>query len=179
MRRVKKCKKCSKEFSINDSFCPECGVLIAACLWAITLILVFVILFTVACGSDREIVKTITLVFVILFTVAACGPDSENIPTEYKSALKKAKSYSNMSNMSKARIYDQLTSEYGGKFPADAAQYAIDNLEVDWKENALKKARSYQEMSNMSKAEIYDQLTSEYGAQFTPEEAQYAIDNLE
>ena len=32
-------------------------------------------------------------------------------------------------NMSKAGVYDQLTSEYGEKFTAEEAQYAIDNLE--------------------------------------------------
>ena len=102
----------------------------------------------------------------------------DNIPTEYKSALKKAKSYSDIMNMSKAGIYDQLTSEYGEKFTAEAAQYAIDNVEADWKENALKKAKSYQETMSMSPSAIYDQLVSEYGEQFTAEEAQYAIDNL-
>jgi ATP phosphoribosyltransferase regulatory subunit HisZ len=81
--------------------------------------------------------------------------------------------------MSKAGIYDQLTSEYGEQFPADAAQYAIDNLEVDWKENALKKAQEYAELMSMSDADIYDQLISEHGEKFTKEEAQYAIDNLE
>ena len=101
------------------------------------------------------------------------------IPTEYKSALKKAKSYSDTMNMSKAGIYDQLTSEYGEKFTAEAAQYAVDNVEADWKENALKKAKSYQETMSMSPSAIYDQLVSEYGEQFTAEEAQYAIDNLD
>ncbi|MEQ6353728.1 Ltp family lipoprotein [Lysinibacillus sp. M3] len=43
--------------------------------------------------------------------------------------------------MSKAGIYDQLTSEYGEKFPADAAQFAIDNIVFDRKGNALKKAQ--------------------------------------
>ena len=103
----------------------------------------------------------------------------DTIPTEYKSALKKAKSYSDTMNMSKAGIYDQLTSEYGEKFTAEAAQYAIDNVEADWKENALKKAKSYQETMSMSPSAIYDQLVSEYGEQFTAEEAQYAIDNLD
>ena len=82
-------------------------------------------------------------------------------------------------NMSKAGIYDQLTSEYGEKFTAEAAQYAVDNVEADWKENALKKAKSYQETMSMSPSAIYDQLVSEYGEQFTAEEAQYAIDNLD
>ena len=81
--------------------------------------------------------------------------------------------------MSKAGLYDQLTSEYGEKFTEEAAQYAIDNLEADWKELALKSAQSYQETMAMSPAAIYDQLISEYGEKFTEEEAQYAIDNLE
>ena len=83
-----------------------------------------------------------------------------------------------MMHMSKQGIYDQLTSEYGDKFTAEAAQYAVDNLDVDYKENALKSAETYQETMAMSPAAIKDQLTSEYGEKFTEEEAQYAIDNL-
>ena len=32
-------------------------------------------------------------------------------------------------DISKDAIYDQLTSEYGEKFTAEEAQYAIDNLD--------------------------------------------------
>ena len=81
--------------------------------------------------------------------------------------------------MSKKAIYDQLTSEYGEKFPADAAQYAIDNIQADWNANALEKAKSYQKLMSMSKSAIYDQLISEYGEKFTKEQAQYAIDHLQ
>lgn len=105
--------------------------------------------------------------------------DEENISIEYKNALKKAQMYSDSMSMSKVGLYNQLTSEYGEKFPAEAAQYAIDNVNADWNNNALQKAKSYQEEMAMSKDAIYDQLTSEYGEGFTPEEAQYAIDNLE
>lgn len=100
-------------------------------------------------------------------------------PMEYLNALAKAQTYSDMMHMSKQGIYDQLVSEYGEAFPADAAQYAIDHLEADYFANALEKAKTYAEMMNMSKSAIYDQLVSEYGEQFTPEEAQYAIDHLE
>ena len=99
--------------------------------------------------------------------------------TEYKSALEKAQSYcSDDMTISKAEVYNKLTSEYEGNFTVEAAQYAIDNLEVDWKENALKKAKSYLETMSMSKATLYEQLTSEYGNGFTAEEAQYAVDNV-
>lgn len=101
-----------------------------------------------------------------------------NLPTEYKSALNKAYAYSEKMSMSKMGLYDQLTSEYGEKFSAEAAQYAIDNVKADWNANALTKARSYQESMSMSPEAIREQLTSEYGEKFTPEEADYAIQNL-
>ena len=97
---------------------------------------------------------------------------------EQKNALAKAQSYSDLMHMSKAGIYQQLTSEYGEGFSAEDAQYAIDNLNADYKANALAKAKSYQENMHMSKSRIYEQLISEYGEGFTTEEAQYAIDNL-
>lgn len=100
------------------------------------------------------------------------------VSTEYKNALAKAQTYSDTMHMSKQGIYDQLTSEYGEKFPADAAQYAIDNIKADWNANALAKAKMYQDQMNMSASAIHDQLTSEYGEQFTADEADYAIANL-
>ncbi len=98
---------------------------------------------------------------------------------EYKNALKKAESYSDNLHMSKKAIYDQLVSPYGENFPADAAQYAIDNMEADWNYNALKKAESYRDNLNMSKNSVYEQLISKYGEQFTKAEAQYAVDNMD
>lgn len=81
--------------------------------------------------------------------------------------------------MSKMGIFDQLTSEYGGQFPIEAAQYAIDNLDVDYNENALKTAKFYYEEMNMSKEDVRNQLTSAYGSRFTQEEADYAIEHLD
>ena len=104
--------------------------------------------------------------------------ETDSIPQEYKSALKKAEFYSDMMHMSKAALFDQLVSEYGEQFSKEAAQYAIDNLAADWNANALAKAADYAKIMQMSKAGIYDQLTSEYGEKFTPEEAQYAVDNV-
>ena len=103
----------------------------------------------------------------------------EKIPSEYRSALNKAESYSEIMHMSKAGIYDQLVSEYGEKFSKEAAQYAIDNMEADWNANALEKAKEYRDAMDMSPAAIYDQLISDYGEKFTKKQAQYAIDNLD
>lgn len=101
------------------------------------------------------------------------------IPTEYKNALRKARAYGETQFMSKQRIHNQLTSEYGEQFSAAAADYAVNNVQLDYKRNALRKAKSYQQQQSMSKQRIYKQLTSQYGEQFTAEEAQYAIDNLD
>ena len=178
---------------------------IAACLWVIVFILCFVLVMGTIGSSNREKVEPAQEVYkddalteivvehssALTFDEDKSEDNGENtitenkledkveddVPTEYKSALRKAKSYANM-DMSKAGVYDQLTSEYGGQFTAEAAQYAIDNVDVDWKENALKRAESYQESMAMSPKAIYDQLVSEYGGQFTAEEAQYAVDNL-
>lgn len=105
--------------------------------------------------------------------------NSSKVSSEYKNALSKAKLYSDTMYMSKQGIYKQLISEYGEGFSKDAAQYAVDNLDVDYNANALKKAKLYRDDMNMSKNNIYKQLISEYGEEFTKEEAQYAIDHLE
>lgn len=102
----------------------------------------------------------------------------DSIPREHKSALTKAELYAKTMHLSKKGIYEQLTSDYGEGFPAEAAQYAIDTIEWDWNANALEKAKIYAETMAMSDSAIFDQLTSEYGEKFTNEEAQYAIDNL-
>lgn len=95
--------------------------------------------------------------------------------SEFKAALEKAKSYSENLNYSKQRIYDQLISIYE-QFPPEAAQYAVDNLDVDFRLNALEKAKSYRSLLSYSNKRIYEQLLFD---EFTAEEAQYAIDHLE
>ena len=209
MKKMKQCKKCSKEFPTNDSFCPECGAInsiykIAAGIWLIVFILGYILVVGTAGGSDSRNVEPVQEVSQNSENTIAENKSEDKIedkvptevgvedkiptedkienkvedkvPTEYTSALKSGEFYSEVFHMSKAEIYDQLTSEYGDQFSTEAAQYAVDNLEVDWKENALEAAKMYQEMFYMSPQEIYDQLIFEM---FTAEEAQYAIDNLE
>lgn len=148
--------------------------------------------------KKKHLLAALSLALVL--TVAGCGGDSTeapqeaetteqvqtqaeepeaSVPQEWKNALRSAETYSDMMNMSKQGIYDQLTSEYGDNFPAEAAQYAVDNLEADYKANALASAKVYFEEMAMSKEAIRDQLVSEYGDKFTQEEADYAVENLE
>lgn len=105
--------------------------------------------------------------------------EDKSVPVEYRNALKKGISYANTMHMSKAKVYHQLTSEYGEKFAPEAAKWAIEHMsDIDWKAQALKKAQSYQKNMSMSKERIRKQLTSEYGEGFTQEEADYAISKL-
>ena len=106
------------------------------------------------------------------------APEEPAVPAEYATALIKAGMYSETMYMSKAGLYDQLTSEYGEKYSPEAAQYAVDTLQADYNANALEKAKTYRDTMAMSPEAIRDQLTSEYGEQFTPAEADYAIANL-
>ena len=193
MSKMTQCKSCAKEIATSAKSCPGCGAKnkkpIYKRVWFWIIAIIIVIGATGGSGTDdsKEInsgnIESEQEVSQNNSENTTTENKSENkvednIPTEYKSALRKAKLYADTMNMSKAGLYDQLTSEYGEKFTVEAAQYAIDNITVDWKENALKKAKSYQETMSMSPAAIYDQLTSEYGEKFTAEEAQYAIDNL-
>ena len=193
MSKMTQCKSCAKEIATSAKSCPGCGAKnkkpIYKRVWFWIIAIIIVIGATGGSGTDdskeinSENIESEQEVSQNNSENTTAENKSENkvednIPTEYKSALRKAKLYADTMNMSKAGLYDQLTSEYGEKFTVEAAQYAIDNITVDWKENALKKAKLYQETMSMSPAAIYDQLTSEYGEKFTAEEAQYAIDNL-
>lgn len=111
---------------------------------------------------------------------AAPAPAASNddVSREYKNALRQAEMYLKTQGFSEASLRKQLTSEYGGQFPADAADYALANVDADWNAEALEAAQAYQSTIPMSDDQLFDQLTSPYGGQFTPEQAQYAIDNL-
>ncbi len=100
----------------------------------------------------------------------------EVVPEENLKALSKANEYNNSMPLSKRELFSQLT-DYE-KFTEEQAQYAVDNITADWKENALKSAKIYKNDMNMSNEEIKGQLTSDAGNKYTEEEANYAIENL-
>jgi hypothetical protein len=109
---------------------------------------------------------------------AATEAKQPDVPAEYKSAPSQAGTYANTMHMSKRGLYDQLVSEYGGKFSAPAAQYGVDNVKTDYNANALAKAKTYQDTMHLSPSAIHDQLTSDAGEKFTAAEADYAIAHL-
>ncbi|HGN7092102.1 TPA: Ltp family lipoprotein [Staphylococcus aureus] len=130
-------------------------------------------------GKYQESFDTITKGTSDSSTTSSSSSIDDSMTRDQKSALKQAEFYSEHLHLSKQDIYHQLISEYGGKFPKDDAQYAINHLKADYNKNALESAKSYAKSLNMSTREIYDQLISEYGGRFTSSEAQYAIDHLD
>lgn len=143
------------------------------------------------CGGCLGLLIIIGIVFAIFSATVVNEVDKEindgtaevekddDASKGQQAALNSAKTYADTMHMSKDGIFDQLTADAGDQFSEEEAQYAVDHLKVDYKENALKAAESYQDDQSMSKDGIYDQLTSGYGDKFTEEQAQYAVDNLE
>jgi hypothetical protein len=188
---MKKCKSCLSEIDSKAKKCAKCGT--DQRNWfgrhkILTGILVVIIFFAIVGSTGSKNGTTDTNSSTSNSQTASPSSKSEptatsvekqaNVPAEYKSALNKATTYANTMHMSKRGVYDQLTSAYGEKFSAEAAQYAVDNVKADWNANALAKAKTYQDTMSMSPSAIHDQLTSDAGEKFTQAEADYAIQNL-
>lgn len=85
-------------------------------------------------------------------------------------AVAKALDYLGYSSFSKKGLIEQL--EFEGFSNADA-QYAVDNITVDWKEQAALKAEEYLNVSPFSRSGLIEQLEFEG---FTRAQATYGVD---
>jgi hypothetical protein len=95
---------------------------------------------------------------------------------ELTNARRSARSYLELKGFSRLGLIDQLSSEYGERYPLDVATTAVDSLDVDWLEEAEEAARDYLELRPFSRAGLVEQLSSAYGDRFTPEEAEHGAD---
>jgi hypothetical protein len=82
-----------------------------------------------------------------------------------QNAVRKAKSYLDISGFSRQGLISQL--EYDN-FSTEDATFAVDSITVDWNAQAVKKAKSYFDTSGFSHSGLIDQL--EYDG-FTPVQA--------
>lgn len=105
-------------------------------------------------------------------------PEEEAVPFEYEQALKSAQNYVDVLHFSRQGLKQQLTSEYGSGFSEEAAEYALEHVDVDYKQEAVEAAESYLDTMSFSRDGLKQQLTSEYGSGFTEEEAEYALDQV-
>lgn len=96
----------------------------------------------------------------------------QDVSREQRNALKSAENYLSFSGFSEQGLREQLEFE---EFPADAIDYALNNVEVDWNEEALQSAQNYDEIGGMSDEGLRGQL--EYEG-FSAEQIEYALSNL-
>ena len=116
-------------------------------------------------GNKDDLESLMNMFMKRLFPPTLLDPD-------YTYAYEKAKSWSKK-HLSQQQIIIYLTKY--DRYSEDATQYALNKLNVDWKEQALLREKSYQEF-HYSKNKLVEQLINI--DKFTQEEADYAIEHV-
>ena len=89
-----------------------------------------------------------------------------------QNAVRSAKSYLSSSGFSRQGLIDQLSSEFGDKYPVEDATVAVDSLNIDYNEQAKRSAEAYLKISGFSCQSLSDQLSSDAGDKYTKEQAE-------
>lgn len=101
--------------------------------------------------------------------------EDDSKKTKKEEALNKAELYANVMLYSEEKVREELENA-AENFSNKAIDYAMKNLDIDWKETALMKAEFYDSFGR-SKADIKNTLIEEDG--FTEKQADYAIENMD
>ena len=99
---------------------------------------------------------------------------AEELTVAQANALGSAEDYLSFSAFSKKGLVNQLSSDIEGYDKADA-EWAVEQLDVDWKEQAARSAESYLEFSSFSRSGLINQLTADIEG-YTKAQAEYAAD---
>ena len=103
------------------------------------------------------------------------GGNKKNTPAEpqmtpgQENALESAQGYLDYTAFSKSGLIDQLV-QFEGFSKADAT-FAVNSLDVDWKQQAYQSAKDYLDYTSFSLSGLIDQLAQFEG--FTQAQAQY------
>lgn len=169
MKKMIKCKTCSKEIASNAKVCPSCGSKNKKPFYKRTWVWVLVVLILLsASGSGgTETVDSIEQKdqsASVSITEPTIEPEKEPeivIPSEtmgQKNALSSAFSYLNYSSFSKSGLIEQLEFE---SFSHEDAVYAVDRCGADWNEQAGLSAEAYLKYSSFSRDGLIEQLEFE------------------
>lgn len=97
----------------------------------------------------------------------AVEADTPDTNSGQDNALSSAESYLNFSGFSRSGLITQL--EFEG-YSSEDAEYAVDNIDVDWNEQAVRSAESYLSSMSFSLDALIEQLVFEG---YTQEQAEY------
>ncbi|MTT30415.1 hypothetical protein GMB86_00110 [Terrilactibacillus sp. BCM23-1] len=86
--------------------------------------------------------------------------------------MQTAKDYLDYTAFSKSGLIKQLKFD---KYSTADATFAVNHIEVDWKEQAVKTAQDYMDYSSFSRQGLIDQLKFDG---YTQEEATYGVDKV-
>jgi hypothetical protein len=128
-------------------------------------------------GNNSETTEQNQSDTTIQETENSTAPSKPEMSVSQENAIEEARSYLRSMAFSRQGLIDQLSSEYGSKFPLADAEFAVayieNNSEVDWNAQAVKSAKEYLDSSSFSCNGLIDQLSSEYGSKFTESQATY------
>lgn len=97
---------------------------------------------------------------------------TEAISISKQNAIKQAESYLKHNSFSRSGLIHQLEYE---KYSTEDATYAVDHINVDWREQCVKQAESYLKHNSFSRSGLIQQL--EYEG-FSTDDATFAADNI-
>lgn len=96
-------------------------------------------------------------------------PEESTLTAGQENALGSARDYLNLTAFSRSGLIEQL--EFEG-YSTEDATYAVDAVNVDWKEQAAKSAEEYLSFSSFSRSGLIEQLEFEG---FSAEQAEYGV----
>ena len=174
------CSACGHEIAKGKKvICPNCGKVNKKPIYKRTWFIVVAVLFTLsALGSalgGGDDTKEATPTGSGSAEVAEKEPAAEVVDNEtagQKNAVKQAENYLRTMAFSRQGLIDQLIFE---QYSNEDATYAVDKLNIDWKEQAVLKAENYLRNMAFSKTGLTKQLEFEG---FTTEEANYGTENI-
>lgn len=100
------------------------------------------------------------------------APAASEMTVSQQNAVRSAESYLSFSAFSKTGLVDQLVYE---EYTTADAEFAVNQVDVDWMEQAAKSAESYLSFTAFSRQGLIDQLIYEG---FTQEQAAHGADSV-
>jgi hypothetical protein len=108
-------------------------------------------------------------------------PKANNTPdmtVSQENAISAAQDYLDTGSFSRSGLISQLSSKYGEGFPKADAVYAVNHIDVNWKQQAAAAAQDYLDTGSFSRTGLIQQLSSQYGDGFTHAQAVYGVNQV-